>query len=223
MRYARKSRGGVRGFATYKDPSVFAAASDVDNTSFIDLLAVKRGHSIMCFGAVAAFGQAPETELIFIEAPAEHRAKGAIAMPESERRQTERSESVAGSLRGHTTVEGVSRNLQAESEVPDDLLLERVRDCIGPACGRRDQQKKMMEVFAYLEAKTVSKLSPIFEVGSSFEHVASLKFIDEEGTWVKELDKYRIPFSRLLTVVAMSFLFAIFAFVLQLRLQRLGI
>ena len=41
---------------------MFAAASDVDNTSLIDLLAVKRGHGIMCFDAVAAFGQAPETE-----------------------------------------------------------------------------------------------------------------------------------------------------------------
>ena len=51
-------------------PRVFAAASDVDNTSLIDLLAVKRGHGIMCFDAVAAF----ETELIFIEAPEEHRA-----------------------------------------------------------------------------------------------------------------------------------------------------
>ena len=31
----------------------------------------------MCFvDAVAAFGQAPETELIFIEAPEEHRAVG---------------------------------------------------------------------------------------------------------------------------------------------------
>ena len=53
---------------------MFAAASDVDNTSLINLLAVKRGHGIMCFDAVAAFGQAPVTELIFIEAPEEHRA-----------------------------------------------------------------------------------------------------------------------------------------------------
>ena len=29
----------------------------------VDLVAVKRGHRIMCFGAVAAFGQALETEL----------------------------------------------------------------------------------------------------------------------------------------------------------------
>ena len=46
---------------------MFAAASDVDNTSLIDLLAVKRGHGIMCSDAVAAFGQALETELIFID------------------------------------------------------------------------------------------------------------------------------------------------------------
>ena len=64
----------AREFATYKDPSVFAAASDVDNTSLIDLLAVKRGHIMMCFNAVAAFGQIPDTELIFIDAPADHRA-----------------------------------------------------------------------------------------------------------------------------------------------------
>ena len=30
----------------------------------------------MCFDAVAAFGQDPETDMIFIEAPADHRAKG---------------------------------------------------------------------------------------------------------------------------------------------------
>ena len=42
--------------------------------TLIDLVAVKRGHDIMCFDAVAAFGQARETELIFIEAPEEHRA-----------------------------------------------------------------------------------------------------------------------------------------------------
>ena len=72
--HKEKSRYCAREFATFKDPSVFAAASDVDNTSLIDLLAVKRCHGIMCFDAVAAFRQAPETELIFIEAPEEHRA-----------------------------------------------------------------------------------------------------------------------------------------------------
>ena len=65
----------ARRFATYKDPSVFASASDVNNTSLIVLLAIKRGRGIMCFDAVAAFGQAPDTELIFIEAPERHRWK----------------------------------------------------------------------------------------------------------------------------------------------------
>ena len=39
--HKEKSRYCTREFATFKDPSVFAAASDVDNTSLIDLLAVK--------------------------------------------------------------------------------------------------------------------------------------------------------------------------------------
>ena len=45
---------------------------------------------LMCLDAVAAFGQAPETEMIFIEAPEEHRAvvgqACVVAMFESERR-----------------------------------------------------------------------------------------------------------------------------------------
>ena len=39
--HKEKSRYCAREFATFKDPSAFAAASDVDNTSLIDLLAVK--------------------------------------------------------------------------------------------------------------------------------------------------------------------------------------
>ena len=34
------------------------------------------------------------------------------------------------------------------------------------------------------------KLSPIIGVGDSFEHVGALRVIDNEGMWVKELDKY---------------------------------
>ena len=49
--------------------------------------------------------------------------------------------------------------LQSESEVPEDLfVLERVRDCIGPACRRRyvrGPPEKMMEVFAHLETEIV--------------------------------------------------------------------
>ena len=79
---------------------MFAAASDVDNTSLIDLLAVMRGHGIMCFDAVAAFGQAPETELIFIEAPDEQRAiVGQHVLWQCFERQTQKSQSVARSFR----------------------------------------------------------------------------------------------------------------------------
>ena len=100
--HKEKSRYCAREFATFKDPSVFAAASDVDNTSLIDLLAVKRCHGIMCFDAVAAFGQAPETELIFIEAPEKHRAVvGQHVLWQclkGERRWTQRSKSLARSF-----------------------------------------------------------------------------------------------------------------------------
>ena len=47
--HKEKSRYCAREFATCKDPSVFAAASDVDNTSLIDLLAVKRSHGTHVF------------------------------------------------------------------------------------------------------------------------------------------------------------------------------
>ena len=47
-----------------------------------------------------------------------------------------------------------------------------------------------MQVFAYLEGVIVLKLSPIIGVGESFEHVGALRVIDNEGMWVKELDKY---------------------------------
>ena len=53
--HKEESRWCARESATHEDPSVFAAASDVNNTS-IDLLAVMRDHIIMCFDAVAPFG-----------------------------------------------------------------------------------------------------------------------------------------------------------------------
>ena len=78
-----------------------SVASDVENTFLIDLLTVKKGHGIMCFDAVAAFGQAPKTELIFIEAPKDHRpvvGQHVVAMFESERRWTQRSKILARSF-----------------------------------------------------------------------------------------------------------------------------
>ena len=147
--HKEKSRWCATEFATHKDSSVFAAAPDVDNTSLIDLLAVKRGHSIMCFDAVAAFSQAPETELIFIQAPAEHRAKIGqlinVAMPEV--REGTRKGARAWQDHFVDIFEGVSGNIEAESEVPSNLSFERVRDRIGLARRRhlRDRTTRKHE------------------------------------------------------------------------------
>ena len=56
--------------------------------------------------------------------------------------------------------------------------------------------ERMMQVFAYLEG-----LSPIIGVGDSFEHVGALRIIDNEGMWVKELDKYE---TSMLTMMQMK-------------------
>ena len=67
-----KSRYCAREFATVKDPTVFAAASDVDATACVDLFAVKHDYPTLCFDAVAAFSQADEQELVLLECPKEH-------------------------------------------------------------------------------------------------------------------------------------------------------
>ena len=72
--HKEKSRYCAREFATFKDPSVFAAASDVDNTSLIDLLAVKKGSRYHVFLMQWLHLVKLLKQLIFIEAPEEHRA-----------------------------------------------------------------------------------------------------------------------------------------------------
>ena len=67
-----KSRYCARKLATKKDPTVFAAASDANNSAIIDLLAVKKGFPIIVFDVVAAFSQAEEQELVFLEPPVEY-------------------------------------------------------------------------------------------------------------------------------------------------------
>ena len=73
--HKEKSRWCAREFATYKDPTVFAAASEEITVSMIDFIAVKKGQKRMGFDAVSAFTQAPEEELIFIEPPPEYQAE----------------------------------------------------------------------------------------------------------------------------------------------------
>ena len=123
--HKEKSRNCAREFATFKDPSVFAAASDVDNTSLIDLLAVKRGHGIMCFDAVAAFGQAPETELIFIEAPEEHRAVVGQHVLWQSLKVREGRRKGARAWQDHFIETLLSQDCPgSESEFPDNFLLK---------------------------------------------------------------------------------------------------
>ena len=139
--------------------------------SFNQKLAVKRGHGIMCFDAVAAFGQAPETELIFIEAPEEHRAvvglhvlwqclkvregrrKGARAW-QDHFIETLLSQDCPGpfkqSLKSPTIFYSSDFEAALDLHVDDGYMT-------GPA-------ERMMQVFAYLEGVIVLKLSPIIRL-----------------------------------------------------------
>ena len=67
-----RSRYCARESATTKNPEVFAAASDLDNASFVDLFAVKRNFLTFTFDAVAAFSWAVEEELVFLRPPQEY-------------------------------------------------------------------------------------------------------------------------------------------------------
>ena len=53
--HKEKSRYCAREFASKKDPTVFAAASDPDTGSLIDMFAAKKGYPIATFDVVAAF------------------------------------------------------------------------------------------------------------------------------------------------------------------------
>ena len=145
----------------------------------------------MCFDAVAAFGQAPETELIFIDALEEHRAvvgqhvlwqclkvregrrKGARAW-QDHFIETLVSQDCPGSskqsLKSPTIFYSSDFEAALDLHVDDGYMT-------GPA-------EMMMQVFAYLEGAIVS---PIIGVGDSFEHVGALRVIDKrrnvgEGT-----------------------------------------
>ena len=176
---------------------MFAAASDVDNTSSIDLLAVKRGHSIMCFGAVAAFSQPPETEPIFIQAPADHRAKiGQLTVWQCLKcERAHGKEQERGKITSLTSSKECPGTFKqslksppifhaSESEIALDLHVDDTH-VTGPP-------ENMKKVFAYLETKIVLKFSPSISVGSSFEHVGTMRAIDDEGMWVRELDNYEL-------------------------------
>ena len=85
----------------------------------------------------------------------------------------------------------MSADLEAEPEVTNKSF-QRVRDCAGDddddATGL---EEKIKNVFSHLESKIVLKLSTIIKIENSFEHAVALRVIDEEGMWVRELDKYQ--------------------------------
>ena len=72
--HKEKSRYCAREFATDKDDTVFAAASDEQATGAVDFFAVKHGFPLQDFDAVSAL-QSPEEELIFIKPPPEYQAR----------------------------------------------------------------------------------------------------------------------------------------------------
>ena len=170
---------------------MFAAASD-------DLLAVNRGHSIMCFDAVAALGQTPETELILIEVPADHRAKvgqhtlwQCLKVRESRwKRARAWQDHFVDILLSKECPGTFKQGLKSSSEFETAVGLH-VDD--GYMTGTAVSLKK---VFAYLKTKLVLNFSPIISLGSSFEHVKALSVIAEEGLWVRDCTGANCPCCR---------------------------
>ena len=114
--------------ATYEDPSVFAAAPDVDNTSLIDLLAVKGVTASCVLMRWLHLDKLLKTELIFIEAPDEHRAIvgqhvlwQCLKVREGRRKG---ARAWQDHFIGHIVVARLPRIFQTESEVPDNIKLE---------------------------------------------------------------------------------------------------
>ena len=187
-----KSRWCAREFATYKAPSVSATASDVDNTSLIDLLAVKR--------------RAPEIELI-IEAPEEHRAKvgqhvlwQCLKVREGRRRgprawqdhfvDTLLSKECAGTFK--QSLKSPTIFYSGEYEIAEDLHID---DGYMTGTSRKDDGGVCLS-----RGGNCFETLTIIGVGNQFEHVGAA-VIDEEGKWVKGLDKYE---SSVLTVMRMK-------------------
>ena len=81
-------------FATYKDPAVVAAASDLDNTSSIDLVGSQewsQHHVLRRSGRIrSSFWNTADLHRGICRTQSESWSTLTVAMPESERRQTER-------------------------------------------------------------------------------------------------------------------------------------
>ena len=131
----------------------------------------------MCFDAVAAFGQAPETELIFTEAPEEHRAK--VGQHELWQCLKVREGRLIGARAWHDRFVDTLLSTECPGtfkqslKSPNDLSRERVRDRFRLACRRRQHDRTSRKDDGGVRlsrGKIVLKLSPIIGVGTSFEH-----------------------------------------------------
>ena len=192
-----KSRYCAREYATVKDPTVFAAASDVDATAIVDLFATKKNYPVMCFDAVAAFSQADEQELVFLVPPREHlelvqkdvlwqclkvregRRNGARSWQEHFL-ATITSSSCPGKFKQNPK----SPSMYYSSEL--DILMDLHVDD-GYVAGPESALKL---VFDHLSKALVIKISPLVLAGSSFEHVGTRRTRTADGMWIQAFDKY---------------------------------
>ena len=193
----KKSRYCAREVATYKDPTVFAAASDVDDASMLDLFAVKKGYSTTCFDAAAAFSQAEEQELIFLEPPAEYLERIGRRVLWQCLRVREGRRNGARCWQEHfcsvlTSSECPGRFAQNPKAPPMyfsrslDILIDLHVDD-GYVAGPKEKQE---ELYRFLEKHVAIKVSPLVEAGVGFDHVGATRMRTESGMWIKPFDKY---------------------------------
>ena len=154
-------------------------------------------HAFRCSGC-AAFGQAPETEPFFIEAPEEHKAKVGKQVLWQCLKVREGRRKGARAWQDHFV------DILLSQECPGNFLQSLQSPAIwysrefeiamrlhvddGYVTGPAENMKK---VFSHLVTNVVLKLSHIISVGDSFEHAGALRVIDEDGMWVGGLDKYQ--------------------------------
>ena len=192
-----KSRYCAREFATTKDPTVFAAASDVNNSAIIDLLAVKKGYPILVFDAVAAFSQAEEQELVFLQPPVEYQVtcKKPVLWQCLKVREGRRNGARSWQDHFHECLTDEAcpgrfkRNMKTaslyHSKELDVTIDIHVDD--GYAVGESESLEK---VFAYLSSKLVLKVSSMIKPGMGFDHVGASRFRTDDGMWIQPFSKY---------------------------------
>ena len=199
-----KSRYCAREFATTKDPKVFAAASDVDCTSIVDILAVKRGYPELCFGAVAAFSQAEEQELVFIKPRVGYLSQvkrpvlwQCLKVHEGRRNG---ARSWADHFYSCLTDPGCPGESKQNPKSPTlyhsrslDITLDTHVDD-GYAGGPASALKKVMEYLetkiSFLRRATHHSLRILVFPGTAFNHVGGTRTRTTEGMWIQPFETH---------------------------------